>query len=51
MRMIFVNLPVKDVARSKAFFAGLGFGFNPDFSNDDTAVHDRRGEYLRHADA
>lgn len=36
MRMIFVNLPVKDVARSKAFFAGLGFSFNPDFSSDDT---------------
>ena len=36
MRMIFVNLPVKDVARSKAFFTGLGFGFNPDFSNDET---------------
>ncbi len=31
MRMIFVNLPVKDLAVSKAFFAGLGFEFNPDF--------------------
>ena len=36
MRMIFVNLPVKDAARSKAFFGGLGFTFNPDFSSDDT---------------
>lgn len=36
MRMIFVNLPVKDVARSKAFFAGLGFSFNPDYSDETT---------------
>ena len=36
MRMIFVNLPVKDISRSKAFFGGLGFTFNPDFSSDDT---------------
>lgn len=34
MRMIFVNLPVKDLAASKAFFAALGFGFNETFSND-----------------
>ena len=26
MRQIFVNLPVKDLKRSKKFFAGLGFG-------------------------
>jgi len=37
MRMIFVNLPVKDVEASKAFFATLGFAFNPDFSDDSTA--------------
>ncbi len=36
MRMIFVNLPVKDVVRSKAFFGGLGFTFNPEYSSDDT---------------
>lgn len=38
-RMIFVNLPVKDLEASKAFFAGLGLGldFNPDFSDDSTA--------------
>ena len=36
MSIIFVNLAVKDIARSKAFFGGLGFGFNPDFSSDDT---------------
>ena len=37
MRMIFVNLPVKDLNASKGFFAELGFAFNPEFS-DDTAA-------------
>jgi len=37
MRMIFVNLPVKDLAASRAFFAALGFEFNREFS-DDTAA-------------
>lgn len=30
---LFVNLPVADVARTRAFFAGLGFAFNPQFSD------------------
>ncbi len=30
---IFVNLPVKDLERSKAFFAGLGFANNPQFTD------------------
>ncbi|MGB0120987.1 MAG: VOC family protein [Solirubrobacterales bacterium] len=34
MRMIFVNLPVKDVEASKKFFAALGFKHNPQFSDD-----------------
>lgn len=34
---IFVNLPVKDLDTSKAFFAKLGFTFNPQFS-DETAA-------------
>jgi hypothetical protein len=34
---IFVNLPVKDLPRSKAFFAALGFSFNPQFTNDQGA--------------
>ncbi|RZI80791.1 MAG: glyoxalase/bleomycin resistance/extradiol dioxygenase family protein [Rubrivivax sp.] len=34
---IFVNLPVKDLERSKAFFAKLGFGFNPQFTNEQGA--------------
>jgi predicted lactoylglutathione lyase len=33
-RQIYVNLPIKDVARSRAFFASLGFDFNPQFSDD-----------------
>lgn len=33
-QMIFVNLPVADLAASKAFFTALGYGFNPKFSND-----------------
>jgi predicted lactoylglutathione lyase len=31
---IFVNLPVKDLARSIEFFTGLGFSFNQQFTND-----------------
>lgn len=34
---IFVNLPVQDLERSKAFFAALGFGFNERFG-DETAA-------------
>ena len=37
MRMIFVNLPVKNLQASKGFFTALGFSFNPDFSDDKTA--------------
>jgi predicted lactoylglutathione lyase len=36
-RMIFVNLPVKDLRRSMDFFAGLGFTFNEQFTNDEAA--------------
>lgn len=34
MRQIFVNLPVRDLERSKAFFAKLGFGFDAKFTED-----------------
>src|SRR5512133_4360467 len=34
---IFVNLAVKDLDRSKAFFERLGFTFNPQFT-DETAA-------------
>ena len=33
-KKIFVNLPVKDVARSKEFFTKLGYTINPKFSDD-----------------
>lgn len=33
-RMIFVNLPVSDVQRSRQFFTALGFGVNEQFSNE-----------------
>ena len=36
-QMIFVNLPVKDLQKSMAFFKALGFSFNPQFT-DDTAA-------------
>jgi predicted lactoylglutathione lyase len=35
--MIFVNLPVADVAVSQAFYTGLGFTLNPEFSDESTA--------------
>jgi predicted lactoylglutathione lyase len=37
VRYIFVNLPVTDLARARAFYAGLGFGFNEQFSDERTA--------------
>ena len=36
-RLLFVNLPVKDLDRSKAHFGALGFEFNPLFTNDECA--------------
>lgn len=36
-QMIFVNLPVKDLDKSMAFFKALGFSFNPQFT-DETAA-------------
>jgi predicted lactoylglutathione lyase len=37
MRMIFVNLPVKNLNASKEFFGKLGFEFNPQFTNEEAA--------------
>ena len=31
---IFINLPVKDLQKTNAFYKGLGFEFNPHFSNE-----------------
>lgn len=35
--MTFVNLPVKDLAKTKEFFNGLGFSFNEQFGDENTA--------------
>ena len=34
---IFVNLPVADLKAAMAFFGKLGFGFNPQFTDDNAA--------------
>ncbi len=34
---IFVNLLVKDLAKSVEFFSRLGYGFNPQFTDDNAA--------------
>ncbi len=36
-RQVFINLPIKDMTRSQAFFKSLGFEFNPQFTNDQGA--------------
>ncbi len=36
MRMVFLNLPVSDLAASRRFYAGLGFSFNEQFSDERT---------------
>ncbi|MDD7937252.1 VOC family protein [Actinomycetospora lutea] len=59
MRSIFVNLPVADVAASRAFFDALGFTFNEQFCDESTAclvieqnvfamlmTHERFGDFV-----
>ena len=36
-RKMFVNLSVRDLPKAKAFFATLGFTFNPQFTDDNAA--------------
>ena len=36
-KQIFLNLPVADVPKSKAFFQALGYSFDPQFSGDTAA--------------
>ena len=36
-RKLFVNMAVKDLAKSKHFFGQLGFTFNPQFTDDNAA--------------
>ena len=37
-RKIFVNLPVKDLTKSVAFFTQLGFEFNPHFTDENATA-------------
>lgn len=34
---VFINLPVKDLDKSMTFFSGLGFTFNPQFTDEKAA--------------
>lgn len=34
---IFINLPVKDLEKSTTFFKGLGYNFNPQFTDEKAA--------------
>ena len=36
-RKLFVNVPVRDLKKSMAFFSSLGFTFNPKFTDDNAA--------------
>jgi uncharacterized protein len=36
-RQIYVNLPIKNMERTKVFFGALGFSFNPQFTNEQGA--------------
>lgn len=36
-RQIYINLPVADLAKSKAFFTALGFSLNPQFTGEEAA--------------
>jgi predicted lactoylglutathione lyase len=38
VRMVFLNLPVSDLAASRAFYAGLGFTFDEQFSDERTTA-------------
>jgi len=36
-KQIFVNLPIRNMERTQAFFKSLGFSFNPQFTNEQGA--------------
>ena len=38
IKQIFVNLPVKDLSKTRKFWEDLGFSFNPQFSDDKGAA-------------
>ena len=38
IKQIFVNLPIKNLEKTKTFFASLGFTFNPQFTDEKAAA-------------
>jgi len=48
-KLIFVNLPVNDLKKSTAFFTGLGYRFNPKFTDDTAACMVVKRNDFRHA--
>ncbi|MDB5960094.1 MAG: glyoxalase/bleomycin resistance/extradiol dioxygenase family protein [Massilia sp.] len=46
-KQIILNLPVKDLAKSKAFFSALGFTFNARFSGEDAAFMNIVGDTIQ----
>ncbi|MES2900638.1 MAG: VOC family protein [Pseudomonadota bacterium] len=44
---IILNLPVKDLGKSKAFFSALGFTFNEQFSSENAAFMHIVGESIQ----
>ncbi len=42
-----LNLPVANVAQSKAFFTKIGFALNPQFSDNDTSAAIMLGDHLQ----
>lgn len=48
-RQIYVNVPVKDLEKSKTFFTSLGFSFNAQFSNETAVCMIIMRKYLCHA--
>ncbi len=48
VRDIFINLPIKNLEKTKVFFAALGFTFNSQFTNDKAAalvLNEEKGMY------
>lgn len=48
VKQIFVNLPVKNLEKTKEFFSKLGFSFNPQFTDQNAAalvLNDEKGIY------
>lgn len=43
---IFINLPVKNLDTAKAFYTALGGTVNPQFSNEQGALHCYVGDYI-----